>query len=130
MKTGLIRVLMPFTKNCRSHTWLDCLPDSNLLGWGSVLVRGSIAVNRPHDQGNSYKGHHLIGATLRFRSSIHYHQGGNHGSIETDMVLEELRVLHLDCKAARRRLASSLAKRRVLKSTPTVKHFLQQGYTS
>jgi hypothetical protein len=40
------------------------------------------------------------------------------------MVQEELRVLCLHLKAARRRLAS-----KVLKSTPSVTYLLQQGYT-
>ena len=31
----------------------------------SVLVRVSIAVKRHHDQGNSYKGKHLIAASLQ-----------------------------------------------------------------
>jgi hypothetical protein len=62
-------------------------------------------VKRHHDHGNSYKGKHLIGAGLQFRGSVHYHQGRKHGSIQAGMVLEkELRVLHLDLKAARRRL--------------------------
>ena len=40
----------------------------------------------------------------RFRGSVHHHHGGNHDIIQTDMVLEELRVLHLDSKGSRRRL--------------------------
>ena len=37
----------------------------------------------------------------RFRGSVRYHHSGKHGSIQADMVLEkELRVLHLDPKAA------------------------------
>ena len=34
----------------------------------TVLVRVSIAVKRHHDQGNSYKGQHLIGAGLHFQT--------------------------------------------------------------
>ena len=46
-----------------------------------------------------------MGLAYSFRGLVHYHHGGKHGSIEADMVLEkELRVLHLDLKAARRRL--------------------------
>jgi hypothetical protein len=41
-----------------------------------------------------------------FRGSIHYHQGRKHGSIQADMVQEELRVLYLHLKAASRILAS------------------------
>jgi hypothetical protein len=69
-----------------------------------VLVRVSTAVKRHHDQGDSYKGHHLIGAglqVLRFKSIII-----TAGTRQADMVLEELRVLHLVLKA-NRRLASS-----------------------
>jgi hypothetical protein len=50
------------------------------------------------------------------------------------MVLEELRVLSLVPKANRRRLASSLPEDRLggrsLKTTPTVRHCLQQGHKS
>ena len=68
----------------RYHNWI-----------GLVLVRVSIAVNRHHDQGNSYKEQHLIGAAYTFRGSVHYHHGRKHGSVQADTVLEELRVLHL-----------------------------------
>jgi hypothetical protein len=54
------------------------------------------------------------------RGSVHYHQGRKHGSIQAEMVQEELRVLHLHLKAARMR---------VLKLTPTVTHLLQQSHT-
>jgi hypothetical protein len=43
----------------------------------------------------------------RFRGSIHYHQGREHGSVQAGMVQEELRVLHLVPIANRRRLAST-----------------------
>ena len=36
------------------------------------------------------------------RGLVHYHHGGNHGSVQADMVLEEPRVLHVDLKAAKR----------------------------
>ena len=43
----------------------------------------------------------FIGSGLRFRGLVHYHHGRKHGSMQADMVLEkELRVLHLDPKAA------------------------------
>jgi hypothetical protein len=46
-----------------------------------------------------------LGLTYSFRSSVHYYHGRKHGSLQSDMVLEkELRVLHLDPKAARRQL--------------------------
>jgi hypothetical protein len=34
-----------------------------------------------------------------FRRSVYYHNSGKHGSAQADMVLEELRALHLDPKA-------------------------------
>jgi hypothetical protein len=40
-----------------------------------------------------------------FRDSVFHHQGRKHGVVQADMVLEELIVLHLDPKAARRRLS-------------------------
>jgi hypothetical protein len=67
----------------------------------SVCLRVSIAVKRHHDQGDLYKGQHLIGAGLLFRGLVHYSHGGKPGSMQTDLVLEkELRVLHLDLQAA------------------------------
>ena len=39
------------------------------------------------------------------RGLVHYHHGGKLGSRQADMVLEALRVLHLDLKAARRSLS-------------------------
>ena len=70
------------------------------------LSLGFIAVKRHHDQGNSYKGKHLIGAGL-------YNSEGQsviimmwqRGRILADMVLEDSRVQHLDSKATRKRLA-------------------------
>jgi hypothetical protein len=47
-----------------------------------------------------------LGLAYSFRGSVHCH-GGKHGNVQADMVLEELRVLHLDPKAARRRLCSA-----------------------
>ena len=61
-------------------------------------------MKRHHDQGKSYKGQHLIKAGLQVKGSVHYHHGRNHGSVQEDMVLEELKVLHLDVKEVRRRL--------------------------
>ena len=40
-----------------------------------------------------------LGLAYSFRGSVHYHHGGRHGSVQADMVLEELRVLHLDLQA-------------------------------
>jgi len=47
-----------------------------------------------------------LGLAPRFRGLVHYHHSRKHGSVQADMVLEELRVLHLIPKANRRRLAS------------------------
>jgi hypothetical protein len=62
-----------------------------------------IAVKRHHEHGNSsYKGKHFIGAGFSFRRFTHYHHGGKHGSMQADRVPEkELKVLHLDQKAAK-----------------------------
>ena len=50
-----------------------------------------------------------MGLAYSFRSLIHYYHSKKHGSVQADMMLEkELRVLHLDRKAARRRLDSTL----------------------
>ena len=38
--------------------------------------------------------------THSFRGLVHYHRGGKHGSVQTDLVLEEPRVLHLPPQAA------------------------------
>jgi hypothetical protein len=48
-----------------------------------------------------------LGPAYRFRGSVHYHHGGKHGSIQADLELEELRVLHLDLNAPRRKLFST-----------------------
>jgi hypothetical protein len=43
-----------------------------------------------------------------FKDSVHFHHGRKHGSIQADLVLKkELRVLHLDVKATRKRLSST-----------------------
>jgi hypothetical protein len=41
----------------------------------------------------------------QFQWFVHYRHGRKHGSIQANVVLEELSVLHLDQKAARRRLS-------------------------
>jgi hypothetical protein len=57
-------------------------------------------VKRHHDPGNSYKRKHLIGAGLQFRGLVHHH-GKTYGGMQAVLVLEkELRVLHIDPKAA------------------------------
>jgi hypothetical protein len=71
-----------------------------------VLVRVSIAVKRHHSQDNSYKGQHLIGAGLLVLRFSLFSSRQDHGSIQVDMVLKELRFLHLVLKINRRRLTS------------------------
>jgi hypothetical protein len=70
------------------------------------LSSGVTAVNRHHDQGNSYKGQHLIGAGLQVQRFSPLSSRQKHSSIQAGMVQEELRVLHLHLKAASRILAS------------------------
>ena len=69
----------------------DTLPKK--LELALCLSLDSVTVKRRLGQGNSYKGQHLTGAGLQFQS--HYHEG-KHGIIQTDMVLEEARVLDLN----------------------------------
>jgi hypothetical protein len=57
-----------------------------------------ITVRRHHDQGNSYKGQHLIGAGLQ--SQMFIIMAGRHGSMQAGMVQEKRRVLHLGPQAA------------------------------
>jgi len=78
----------------------------------------SIAVGRHHDQGNSHKEKHLIGAGLQLRGLVYYCHGRKHGSMQADMVLGKLRGLHLDPTATGREPA------------PIVTHLLQQAHTS
>jgi hypothetical protein len=48
-----------------------------------------IAIKRHHDHGSSYKGKHLTGAGLQFRGLVNCQQGGKHGCVRADMVLEK-----------------------------------------
>jgi hypothetical protein len=45
-----------------------------------------------------------LGLAYRFRGSVLYHHGGKYGSVQPDVVLEELRALHLHPKETRSRL--------------------------
>jgi hypothetical protein len=81
-----------------------------------------------------------LGLAYRFRGSVRCHQGGKHGSIQADVVQEkELRVLHLDLKAVKRRLTLARLDHRSETSKPTPYsdifpltklHLLQYGHTS
>ena len=53
-------------------------------------------MKRHHDHSNFYKGKHFIGAGLQFQRLVHYGYGKKHGSVQTGMVLEELKILHLE----------------------------------
>jgi hypothetical protein len=58
-------------------------------------------VKSHHDQGNSYKGQHLIGASIQVQRFSPCHHGRKHDSVQADLVLEkELRVLCPDPQAA------------------------------
>jgi hypothetical protein len=63
-------------------------------------------MNRHHDQSNSYKGQHLVGAGLQRQQFSPVSSRQEHGSIQAGMVQEELRILHSHLKAAGGRLAS------------------------
>jgi hypothetical protein len=78
-------------------------------------------VNRHHDQGNSYKGKHLIGADLQGQRFSPLSSRWEHGRVQVGLVQEGLSVLHLHLKAARRKVS---------KPMPTVIYFLQQGHTT
>jgi hypothetical protein len=68
----------------------------------NYLSKGFIAVKRHHDHGNSSEGKHLIGAGLQVQRFSPLSSWWEHGSVQTNMVLEkELRVLHLDLTADR-----------------------------
>jgi hypothetical protein len=64
-----------------------------------------MSVKRCHDHGNSYKRKVLMGADLRFKRFRLFPSWWGAVSIQADLFLEkDLGVLHLDPKAARRRL--------------------------
>ena len=42
----------------------------------------------------------LLWLAFSLRGLVYYHYSGNYGSFQADMVQEELRILHLDPKAA------------------------------
>ena len=67
-----------------------------------VCIRVSVAGKRHHDQDNSYKGKHFIGAGRQVPRFSSLYQGRNRGSIQGGTALEELRVLLHDRTIARR----------------------------
>jgi hypothetical protein len=62
-------------------------------------------MKRHHDNSNSYKEKHLIGVGLQIKGLVHYLHDGKHGSIQTGMVQEELRFLHLELQAVGKRMS-------------------------
>jgi hypothetical protein len=60
---------------------------------------------RHYDKATHLKANISLGLPYRFGGLSHYHHSRNHGSFRADVVLEEPRVLQLDPKAARSRLA-------------------------
>ena len=63
-------------------------------------------MNSHHDQGKSYKRHHLFGVGLQVQRFSPLSSSWKHGSGQAGMVQEELRVLHLHLKAPSGRLSS------------------------
>jgi len=75
-----------------------------------------VAVKRYHDQGNSYKGHHLIGADLQFQMSSplsSWWETWQHSGRHSARGIEEPRVLHLGPKTTEQDCLPQAAKRRV-----------------
>lgn len=71
-------------------------------------------------------------AGLQVRGLVHYHHGWKHGGTQADMIVErELRVLHLDVKAAGRAQATSDTPETAPSNPlPSIKpQLLQQGQT-
>jgi hypothetical protein len=61
-----------------------------------------IAVKRHHDQCNSSNGKHFIGASILFQRSSPLLSWQKHDTVQADMGLEEVKILHLDPKADRK----------------------------
>jgi hypothetical protein len=117
---------------CWTGTWkIQCqaFPSSDQLCSVTVLVKVSIAVNRHRDQGNSYKGQHLIGAGLQVQRfsplSSWQHLGRHDAEGAESSTLSEGKNEKTD---------SLLARKRVSKPTstlpPTRSRLLQYGHTS
>ena len=97
---------------------------------GIVLVRVSIAMNRHHDQHNSYKGQHLIGAGLQgLRSSSlsswqeAWQCPGRHSTGGAER--------STSCSKGKQENTNNFqAAQSLSELTTTVTHFVQQGHTS
>jgi hypothetical protein len=90
------------------------------------LNLGFIAVNRHHDQGKTYKGQHLIGASLQVQRFSLVSSSQEHGRIQAGMVQEDLRGLNFHLKAASGKLTSRQlgSKAHAHKPTPTRPYLL------
>jgi hypothetical protein len=66
--------------------------------FSSLGAFSSSSIGGPVFQGNSYEGKHLMGLAYSFRGSVHYHHGWKHGSMQADLVLEELEFYILLCR--------------------------------
>jgi hypothetical protein len=74
-----------------------------------AAVSASIAEKRHHDQGNSHKRKHFIGAGYSFRGLVHNHYGRKHSIVQAHKLLEKLRVLGLDPQGAEEEACVTLA---------------------
>jgi hypothetical protein len=98
--------LPPYSVPQENSVWLFCL-------------RVSIAVKKHHYQGNSYKGQHLVGTGLQVQRFSPLSSRPEHDRVQAGMVLEEVRVLHLDPKVVRRETVSSRQPGEASQSPPT-----------
>ena len=112
----------PFFPHTLEVVWL-------FLQRACILVWVFIAVKRQYDQGNSYKGQHLIGAgfqVLRFSPFSSWQEAwqsaGRHGAGGA--------VRSTSYSEGKQNTGFQAARQRVSKPTPIVIHFLQQGHTS
>ena len=95
-----------------------------------VIVRVPIALKRHQDQGNSYKGQHLIGAGLHVQRFSRLSSRWEHSSIQAGVVQVKLRVLHLQhTSEGSKKTGFQAVRMKVLQPTPTMAHLLQQCHT-
>jgi hypothetical protein len=69
-----------------------------------VLVRVLLLSRNTMTKATLIKTDFQFGLTYSSRGSVHYYHGRDQGSMQADMMLEKLRGLNIDLKAARRRL--------------------------
>jgi hypothetical protein len=90
-------------------------------------LKVSISVKRYRDLVNSYKGKYFIRPGLQLKVLVHYGHGRKHGSVQADLVLEELRVL---TSGSASELGHTKPSKLSYIPPPTRPHPLQQGHTS